>query len=216
MPALRPIPARFVPPRLLLAWLLLAIVLSACSSVPRLAAVPPDGVILAFGDSLTWGTGAERDQAYPARLAALIERRVINAGIPGETTAEGAARLPGVLAEYRPRLVLLCLGGNDMLRKLPPAQTAANLRLMLTTLRTSGIEVVLIGVPKPQFFGGAADFYDDLAEEFRIPYEGAILNEVLKNISYKSDPIHPNADGYARIAERLADLLRSAGAVPAD
>jgi acyl-CoA thioesterase-1 len=189
------------------------LLLAACGRGPALSKLDSHDVILAFGDSLTYGTGAERDEAYPARLALLAHHAVVNAGVPGETTTEGLQRLPALLAEHHPRLVLLCLGGNDMLRRLPAGETESNLRLMLQTLRTSGTQVVLIGVPEPRIFGGAPAFYAQLADDFKLPYDGAILNAVLKDNALKSDPVHPNAAGYEAIAQRLAALLKESGAL---
>lgn len=191
-----------------------ALFLAGCgvkqAPLPKLG---PDDVVLAFGDSLTHGTGASPDTAYPARLAGLIGRPVVNAGVPGETTAEGLARLPEALAAHSPRLLLLCLGGNDLLRKLEPARTEANLAAMIELARSRGVAVVLIGVPEPQLFGGVAEFYPRLAQRFGLPFEGEVFLEVLKRPSLKSDPIHPNAEGYLRVAERLAELLGQAGAL---
>lgn len=189
------------------------LLLVACGRAPTLAKLGADDVILAFGDSLTYGTGAESDEAYPARLALLAHHAVVNAGVPGETTTEGLQRLPALLAEHHPRLVLLCLGGNDMLRRLPAGETENNLRLMLQTLRASGAQVVLIGVPEPKIFGGAPDFYARLADNFKVPYDGDILNAVLRNNALKSDPVHPNAAGYEAIAQQIAKLLKETGAL---
>ena len=191
----------------------IALLLAACDRAPTLPKLGANDVILAFGDSLTHGTGASADEAYPARLAQLSSRTVVNAGVPGETTAEGLQRLPALLDEHHPRLVLLCLGGNDMLRRLPASETENNLRLMLQTLRASGAQVVLIGVPEPKIFGGAPEFYERLADEFALPYDGDTLNAVLKDNALKSDPIHPNAAGYEAIARELADLLKESGAL---
>ncbi len=191
----------------------IALLLAACDRAPTLPKLGANDIILAFGDSLTHGTGASADEAYPARLAQLSSRTVVNAGVPGETTAEGLQRLPALLDEHHPRLVLLCLGGNDMLRRLPEDETENNLRLMLQTLRASGAQVVLIGVPEPKIFGGAPDFYERLADEFALPYDGDTLNTVLKDNALKSDSIHPNAAGYEVIARELADLLKESGAL---
>ena len=190
-----------------------AFLLAACDRAPTLPKLNSHDVIVAFGDSLTHGTGAASDTAYPAVLATLTGHTVINAGVPGDTTTSGLQRLPAVLAEHKPRLVLLCLGGNDMLRKQPAAATVNNLRLLVQTIRASGADVVLIGVPEPGLFGGAPGFYGRVAEEMQLPLEQDIFNDVLKDNRLKSDPIHANAAGYRVVAERLAEFLRKAGAL---
>ena len=193
--------------------LLAAVFLAACDRAPTLPKLNSHDVIVAFGDSLTHGTGASADTAYPAVLASLTGRTVINAGVPGDTTASALQRLPEVLAEHKPRLVLLCLGGNDMLKKQPEAATENNLRLLVQTIRSSGAAVMLIAVPEPRLFGGAPDFYSRVAEEMRLPLEDDIFNDVLKDNRLKADPIHANAAGYRVVAERLAEFLREAGAL---
>lgn len=195
------------------AFLALFLLLAACAKAVSLPRLAPDDLVLAFGDSLTAGVGAEPGQAYPVQLAGLIGRRVVNAGVPGETTAEGLARLPGQLDQHQPRLLLLCLGGNDMLRRQPADQTAANLRAMVRLARERGVAVLLIGVPEPRLLGGAPGFYAEIAKEFGLPYEGEAFNDVLRDRALKSDPIHANAAGYRQVAERLAERLREAGAV---
>jgi lysophospholipase L1-like esterase len=109
--------------------------------------------------------------------------------------------------------VLLCLGGNDMLRRQPPAATENNLRLLVQTIRGSGAEVVLIAVPEPALFGGPPDFYTRVAEEMHLPLGDDAFNTVLKDNRLKADPIHANAAGYRIVAERLAELLRETGAL---
>ncbi len=194
------------------AWAAL-VLLTACDRIPQLPKIKTGDVIVAFGDSLTHGNGATEEQAYPAVLGRMINRTVINAGVPGETTAEGLVRLPQVLEKEQPKLVLLCLGGNDMLRRSDAPSIETNLRKMIQAIRTSGASVVLIGVPQPALFSGPPALYEKLADEFKLPYEGEIFNEVLKNPRTKSDAIHANAEGYRLVAERLAELLRKTGAI---
>jgi acyl-CoA thioesterase-1 len=196
------------------AALLALALLAACSGgQPKLARLAPDAVVLAFGDSLTFGQGANPGESYPARLEALIGRKVVSSGVPGETSAEGLARLPAALDEARPQLVILCEGGNDFLRKLDEAQAADNLRAMVRLAKSRGAEVVLIAVPKPGLLPSPADFYAAVAKEFGVPHEETALRKILTDNALKSDLVHPNAAGYAKLAEAIAALLKQTGAV---
>ncbi len=200
--------------RALIAALAAAVMLAGCGDkVPRVSPVGPNDVIVAFGDSLTYGTGASESESYPAVLAQIINRQVIRSGVPGETTSGGLARLESVIEEHRPALMIVSLGGNDMLGRVGDAEIKANLRSIIQTIRGRGISVVLFGVPKPALITSAAPFYEELAREFDIPYEGKIVTDVLYRRDQKSDPIHPNAKGYRRMAEAFAELLKKAGAI---
>jgi lysophospholipase L1-like esterase len=199
--------------RVAFALLLLAALASCGESVPRVAPVAPSEVIVAFGDSLTYGTGAAETESYPVVLGQLIGRKVVRAGVPGEVTAQGLVRLPQVIEEHRPALMIVCLGGNDMLRRMDEAQVRNNLREIIRAIKARGIAVVLVGVPKPALITSAPAFYGELAKEFGIPYEGKVVTDVMYQLELKADAIHPNAKGYRRMAEAIADLLRKAGAV---
>jgi lysophospholipase L1-like esterase len=193
--------------------LALVIVLAGCGKKVTLPKLASGDVIVAFGDSLTYGTGASERESYPAVLAQLIGHEVVRSGVPGEVTAQGLERLPAVLDEHRPRLVIVCLGGNDMLRRLSMAETRSNLRAIVKTLKEREIGIVLIGVPQPALLSSPPEFYAELAQEFAVPYEGEILKTVLYAAEMKADPIHPNARGYRKMAEAVAALLRQAGAI---
>jgi lysophospholipase L1-like esterase len=191
-----------------------ALLVASCGDrTPPLPPLEPAAVVLAFGDSLTSGTGAGDGEGYPAQLERLIGRKVVARGVPGEVSAQGLARLPAVLEATQPKLLLLCHGGNDFLRKLPEPEAAANVRAMVRLARDRGIAVVLIGVPKPGISPSPAAFYADIAREFAVPYEGSILKIVLTDNALKSDWVHPNAKGYARVARAMAELLKKANAV---
>ena len=187
--------------------------LAACSSGPRLPELPKNGVVLAYGDSLTYGTGAAPDKSYPAILSTLIGRRVVNAGIPGEITAEGLARLPGVLEREKPSLVILCLGANDTLQRLDKKQILDNLKAMLGLIKQQGASAVLIAVPDIGISLTPPTLYAELAKEANIPCEQKMLAHIMGKTSLKSDLVHPNAEGYRFMAETLADLLRRKGAI---
>ena len=170
-------------------------------------------MILAFGDSLTYGTGANESESYPAQLERLVARRVVAAGVPGEVTAQALERLPAVLDEHAPRLLVLCIGGNDFLRRLGNAQAERNVRAMIELAKRRGVAVLLVGTPEPGLLPSPPAFYATLAKELRVPYEGSVITEVLKDTRLKSDPIHPNAAGYRLIAERVAATLKNNGAI---
>jgi len=197
----------------LLGFLAGAALLACTGASPLLTPLPGDAVLLAFGDSITYGTGAAPDESYPAVLARLTGRTVVNAGVPGETTAEGMARLPATLETYHPALMILCLGGNDFLRRLDERAAADNLREMVRQARSRGVEVVLLGVPRLGFDPSPPPFYREIAREFHIPYEGKALKGVLLKKSLKSDFIHPNAEGYRVLAEKIAAFLKKSGAL---
>ena len=192
---------------------LLLTVLLACSRTPTLPALPDDAVILAFGNSITFGTGAAAEESYPAVLSRLTGREVVNAGVPGEVTSDGLKRLPGLLDEIQPALLVLCHGGNDMLRHQDVRATAGNLREMIRAARSRGVAVVLVAVPRPGVLMRPAGFYADIAAAFDIPVETEVLPQILANRRLKSDVIHPNREGYKKLAEAVASLLRSAGAL---
>jgi lysophospholipase L1-like esterase len=185
----------------------------ACGESAKLAPLASDAVVLAFGDSLTYGTGASESESYPAQLERLIGRTVVRAGVPGEVSAQALARLPVALEEHQPSLLILCIGGNDFLRNLGKGQVEANVRRMIFLAQERGAGVLLIGTPEKGLTVTPPGFYADLAKQFRIPYEGGVIGEILRNAELKSDTLHPNARGYRLIAERVAERLKDAGAL---
>ena len=198
--------------RLALLWVA-ALVLSGCGDAPKLSRLAPDAVVLAFGDSITYGTGAAEAESYPAQLERLIGRKVVRAGVPGEVSAQALARLPAALEEHQPGLLLLCIGGNDFLRNLSQAEAAANVRRMIALAKGKGVEVLLLGTPEKGLLLSPPKFYAQIAKEAGIPYEGKVVGEVLRSAELKSDHIHPNARGYRLMAERVAALLKKSGAL---
>jgi lysophospholipase L1-like esterase len=146
-------------------------------------------------------------------LEGLIHRKVINAGVPGEVTSQGLARLPEFLDRHQPALLILCHGGNDLLRRTGEKHAADNVRAMIRMAKDRGIDVALIGVPKPGLSVPVAGFYEEIAREFDVFYEGEILVDILSTSSLKSDMIHPNSRGYAELAQSIAALLKKAQAI---
>lgn len=193
--------------------ILLLGLLAACGSEPEVRLLAPDARVLAFGDSLTHGTGAADEESYPAVLSAMIGREIINAGVPGEETGEGLERLPRLLDEVRPNLLILCHGGNDILRGRNLERAAENLSAMIAMARERDIDVVLIGVPDRGLPRGVADFYSDVAERENVPLENGVIARILRSPSLKSDAVHPNGDGYRELATAVHELLADAGAI---
>ncbi|MCP8690233.1 GDSL-type esterase/lipase family protein [Marinobacterium sedimentorum] len=195
-------------------WLLcLGVLLTGCSREPELPYFAPGTRVLAFGDSLTFGTGAKTGQSYPARVAEATGWELRNAGVPGELAEDGLLRLQSLLQEDTPALVLLCHGGNNLLRGQPEDRIRSQLASMIELARAQGAQVVLLGVPKPTLLMRTAGFYADLAEEYGLVYLPDAIADTLSDPALKSDQAHPNAAGYASIADQLVVLLRESGAL---
>lgn len=166
--------------------------------------------ILAFGDSLTFGYGAEASQSYPAYLSKLLGVDVINEGVNGELSREGVARLPLLLEQYRPDLVILCHGGNDILQKKSLEQLQRNVEKMAVLAQQSGSDVLLVGVPDLSLFGlDVLPLYERVADRHGLMIESDVLAEILSDTTLKSDSIHPNALGYAAMAQALYKVLQN-------
>lgn len=188
--------------------------LTACGEqVPGQKPLTPNSKILAFGGSLIYGKGVLPEESFPARLQAETGRLVINGGQPGEISADGVKRLPIWLDEHEPDLLVLCHGANDLLRSLSEDKVEENIRTMVKLARDRGIEVILIAVPK---FGGmhqAPNFFGKVAREFGIPLEARVLEEIVEHPRYHKDSVHPNAEGYQRVADAVVRLMRKSGAL---
>ena len=187
--------------------------LFACSEEHKLIPLTTNTPILAFGDSLTYGTGANDGQDYPSQLSKLINIPVINAGIAGEVSKDGLARLPRLLDEYQPQLLILIHGGNDILRKLSHDDLKSNLLGMIQHAQDRNIQTVILGVPEPGIFISSADIYEEIAKQKSIPTELSLLANIIGDTSLKSDAVHPNAKGYQTMAEGILKFLQKYGAI---
>lgn len=188
----------------------------AADGKPALPAIPvmgPERRIIAFGDSLFAGYGVDPRDAYPEKLenalrAKGINADVINAGVSGDTTAAGLNRLEFTLASQKdtpPALFILELGGNDMLRGLPPEEARANLEKMLTILKAQKVPVLLMGMRAPPNYGpdyqAAFDaMYRDLAKQYGASLIPFWLEDIYQDPSlFQADKIHPTAQGIERL-----------------
>lgn len=195
--------------------------LAACSPKPGGKAMPPGSKVLALGDSITHGTGASPGEDWPSLLAARTGWQIENAGVPSDTTAGALQRLPALLEQHRPALVIVELGGNDFLRRRPQAQVKEDLRRILQLIRAQGAQAVLVAVPELSLMAlvasrpGDAPIYAELAGEEQVPLVAEVLSEVLGRPEWRADQIHPNAAGYAALADGLAQGLQSLGLLAA-
>lgn len=192
-------------------------VTAACGDAPRHAPLPDGTVALAFGDSVTHGTGARGGEDYPARLAALTGWEVVNAGIPGDTASAATGRIEEALANARPAVVIIELGGNDFLRRRSAADVKEDLRTMIAAVRAAGALPALVSVPELSVLGavtgrlGDSRIYAELADEEDVLLIEDVFAGVLSDADLRADRIHPNAAGYRVIAERIAEELADAG-----
>lgn len=190
----------------------LTFALTGCGERPRHAVVPAGATVVALGDSLTYGTGAESASSYPSVLAALTAWNVVNAGVPGETAAQGCDRLPQLIAEHRPALVLVLLGGNDFLRRRPDAGIKDALAACAVSARDTATTLVLMPVPRLGLSGlSDASLYAEASRTLGVPLVDAGLSELLGQSAMRADAIHLNAAGYRAMAERVAQGLRAEG-----
>ena len=164
--------------------------------------------VIAFGDSLTSGYGAAKGEDWPTVLSDLIDEPIINAGRSGDTTDTALARLDDDVLSRDPRVVIVGLGGNDYLQGTSIATTEKNLREIVRRIQEAGAMVVLLGFEFPSFKADYESMYERVADDERCLLVEGTLSGILTDQTLKSDAIHPNAKGYALMAERLAKPAR--------
>ena len=183
--------------------------LAVCFALACGQAVPnldsPGRTIVCFGDSLTAGVGRGAGATYPEHLARLLGVPVVNAGVPGDTASQALRRLDGVLADD-PWLVVVELGGNDILRRVPLETTEAALATVVERLLEARVVPLLIEVRGP-FGGRHGRLFDRLESRYGVPVLSDVLPDLLVDRRYKSDAIHLNAAGYERLAEAVAQRI---------
>lgn len=175
---------------------------------PAVTNYPSSGTdIIAFGDSLVSGVGATMGNDFVSLLSKKTGTNIINLGVPGNTTSDGVVRLHE-LDPYTPKVVLLLLGGNDYLRRVPPEEAFRNLSLIIEDLHRRGAIVLLLGVRGGVLSDRYRSEYDALHEKYKTAYVPNVLEGLIGKAEYMTDQIHPNSDGYAIIAERIAPVLK--------
>ena len=199
---------------------LLLVTLAGCGRDKKTAQpVPPGSTVLALGDSLTFGTGASAETCYPTVLAVLTGWNVVNAGVPGDTSAQALARLPALLAEHQPKLVIVSIGGNDFLRKLPESDTRTHVHAICKQSLAAGAQVLLVAVPRATVaaaLGQMTDhaLYAEVAKDLKIPLQREAWGEVLAQPDLRADAVHANARGYAQFARSVQGTAAAIGLLP--
>ena len=200
-----------------IALCLLTLTLLACSSTQQFGAIPAGSTVVILGDSLSYGTGAARGEDYPTLLAARTAWHIVNAGVPGDTSAQGLARLPDLLETHRPTLLMIALGGNDFLRNINITETEANIRAIIQAAKLKKVQIVLLAIPAYEpikaALVGLSDhpLYAKLADETNVALVDEVFSGVLSKSALKADDVHPNAAGYQLIEARLHAKLMALG-----
>lgn len=189
----------------------------ACSDTPKATKLAQGSRVVALGDSLTFGYGADKGQDYPSVLAGLTGWQIENMGVNGDTSQNVLDRLSAVI-EKTPSLVLLGIGGNDVLRRVPANETKNNIIAIIKALKDKNIPVVLIAEPHlsaSALFGKASDnpIYAEIASELSVPLLEKAWSNILSDEKLKSDQIHANNAGYQKFAEILYEFLKDMGYV---
>lgn len=176
---------------------------------PKITNYPSNGkTIVILGDSLVQGVGATKDNDFPAVLSKLINEPIINMGVSGNTTADGLARVPEVIAED-PKIVLVLLGGNDYLRKISIEETFRNIDEIISNLQRKGAVVVLLGIQGGILADKYEKYFEELAEKRGTLYVPNVLEGIIGRPNLMSDAIHPNDLGYQKIAEKIYPILNN-------
>gem|GEM_PF-1063683 len=173
--------------------------LAGCEKGEALSPLSGSDTIVAFGDSLTEGYGVSEANSYPQVLAKITGMRVVNEGISGELSSEGLERLPSVLAEHKPALMILMHGGNDILQNRSLSKAKQNLAAMIEMARRAKTQVILIGVPEKNLFSDSAKIYGELAEQYDLVFEDDLIADLIRTPSKKSDSVHFNASVNAHV-----------------
>ncbi len=166
-----------------------------------------DDLVICFGDSLTYGTGAIPGMDYPSQLGKMIDKQVINKGVPGDTTASARRRLVRDVLSQNPGWVLITLGGNDLKNGVSKKVAFYNLDVIVDAIQDNGATVIIGGLKFPGMDRGFGAGYEEVATQTGATLIADLLSGIFDNASLMSDPIHPNGKGYRLIAERFKKAL---------
>ncbi len=175
---------------------------------PTIKNFPGEGkTIVAFGDSLTEGVGSTEGNDFVSLLSKQIDTPILNLGVSGDTSAKGLARVDKVIAQD-PKVVILLLGGNDFLRRIPKEETFKNIDAIVEKIQNSGAIVILLGIKGGVLSDEYEAYFEKIAKNRGTFYISNVLDGLLGHKEYMSDAIHPNDAGYKKIAERVLPVLK--------
>jgi lysophospholipase L1-like esterase len=163
--------------------------------------------IICFGDSLTYGTGASQGMDYPSQLSQMLNKPVINAGVPGDTTGRALKRLKRDVLSKNPDIVMITLAGNDLKNGVPRDTAFRNLRQIVESIQDQGAGVIIGGLKFPLRDRGYGKGYRELADQTDAVLIPDIFDGIMGNRKLMSDPIHPNDAGYKIIAKRFYEAM---------
>lgn len=168
----------------------------------------PNETVVAFGDSLVFGVGSTKENDFVSQLGTRLGADILNLGVPGDTTKDGLDRIDEVLA-LNPGMVIVLLGGNDALRKIPREDTRKNISEIVVRLQEVGSVVVLVGVRGGLFGDPFDEMYEELARFYGAVLVPDILDGILLNPELTADQIHPNDAGYTIVSDRIYKKVKS-------
>ena len=187
--------------------IILSIFLAGCFK-PEIKNLDAKGAnIICFGDSITFGYGANPGEDYPSALRKLVKLPVINAGVDGDTTFAALERLENDVLARNPKLVIVEFCGNDFLKKISKENTVKNLTQVIERIQARGAMVALVDISAGMFFREYREAFKKLAAEKKAIFIPVILNKIITNPAMKSDFFHPNARGYQVIAKRIYQAI---------
>jgi len=188
----------------ILAVLVLLVSYKFFFSRPTVRNASPTGeTIICFGDSLTFGTGAAENMDYPSQLSRLISKPIINAGIPGDTTATAMDRLEADILSKSPRMVLITLGGNDLKNRISKETAYQNLKTIIVSIQNRGALVIVGGISIPFWGRGFGEMYREVCIETQALLIPNIYDGIIGHKNLMNDPIHPNGRGYTLMAQKF-------------
>jgi lysophospholipase L1-like esterase len=159
--------------------------------------------IICFGDSITFGHGANPGENYPAYLGKMIALEVVNSGLDSDTSADGLQRIDSDVLEKEPRLVIIEFGGNDFLQKVPMDQTIANVKAMVDKIQAKGAMAAIFDISSGMIMSNYRSAFRKIADEKQAIFIPNALEGIITNPELKSDFIHPNGIGYKMVAHRV-------------